>query len=150
MIHGTSRHSRVVALVVAREDVSAEVVLEEMKAIGAKPDLQNPLRSFEIPNSVHVISEHFTVENGLLTQTSKLCRPKIRTRFKDVLEKLLFTTAEEDAKAAGDAKTDIAWRVYTMHGMAGDANELMAAVLQQEAVQYTNGDSTYCIRSLAT
>lgn len=111
-IHGTSRHTHVVAVVVvaagcsviSHDHISAEI-LEEMKHAA----LEAQLRHFEIPLAIHVLvpgqsdsDEAFTVENGGLTQTCKLCRPKLRARFETILQDLFLQTAKVDAKVDED------------------------------------------------
>lgn len=80
-VHGTSAHSHVVAVVVpSRTRASEASVIAELTAAAA----QSSLRHFERPLAVHVLrsdEEGFTVANGGLTQTAKLCRWKLRARF---------------------------------------------------------------------
>lgn len=54
------------------------------------------LRHFEVPIAVHIATEPFTMENGCLTKTSKLCRHAIRARYKDEITLLLDRTAQAD------------------------------------------------------
>lgn len=108
-VHGSSRHSHVVAIIVttagaaaAKRKVDEAAVLTEMKAAAA----ESGLRHFEVPLAVKVLvpgrstdEDGFTVENGGLTQTCKLCRPKLRTRFETELQALFLETADIDARA---------------------------------------------------
>ena len=47
------------------------------------------LRHFEIPSDISLSDSAFTAENGMMTQTNKLCRPAIRKKFAKQLETML-------------------------------------------------------------
>jgi long-chain acyl-CoA synthetase len=56
------------------------------------------LRGYEIPKRFAVIADDFTVENGLLTPTLKLKRPRVLSAYQDVVQALY---AEEPSRRAG-------------------------------------------------
>jgi hypothetical protein len=45
------------------------------------------LQPYEIPRFVHIFDEEFSMHNELLTATLKNCRPKLKEKFKHVLNK---------------------------------------------------------------
>lgn len=106
MVHGTSKHECVVAVVVpaAVPEQSASfyekpVILEQLRRAGERA--ADKLRHFEVPQDVVVATElaragggGFTPDNGMLTQTNKLCRPAIRSHFQRPLDKLLVVQHE--------------------------------------------------------
>eukprot|EP00658_Telonema_sp_P-2_P060120 TRINITY_DN49132_c0_g1_i1.p1 TRINITY_DN49132_c0_g1~~TRINITY_DN49132_c0_g1_i1.p1 ORF type:complete len:431 (-),score=107.60 TRINITY_DN49132_c0_g1_i1:11-1303(-) len=102
MIHGSSRHSRVVAVVVPTSwpGTSEQHIVASLTDTAAR--LKGTLRHFEVPVMVHIADEPFTMENGGLTKTSKLCRHEIRARYKDAIEDMLDRTLELDARAADE------------------------------------------------
>lgn len=60
-------------------------LLKSIKETGEKEKLQ----SFEIPNSIFVEKEiTFTTENGLLTPSEKLCRPKLKKKYAPIINSL--------------------------------------------------------------
>jgi len=111
-IHGTSRHSHVVAVAVssvsaAMRHASGALEKETLAEIKSAADKAG-LRHFEVPLALRVLvpsrsadEEAFTVENGGMTQTCKLCRPKLRARFEQVLQELFLETAEIKATVDG-------------------------------------------------
>jgi long-chain acyl-CoA synthetase len=70
------------------------------KSIAENPEIQEMIRNevissltgkyggYEIPKKFLFLHENFTVENGTLTQTMKLKRRVVVSRFKDMIEKL--------------------------------------------------------------
>ncbi|MBN2168429.1 MAG: AMP-binding protein [Actinobacteria bacterium] len=50
--------------------------------------LKNRYGKYEIPKSYHLLTEDFTVENGLLTQTLKLKRNKVYEKYREEIETL--------------------------------------------------------------
>ena len=70
------------------------------KSIAESPEIQEMIRNevissltgkyggYEIPKKFLFLHENFTVENGTLTQTMKLKRRVVVSRFKDMIEKL--------------------------------------------------------------
>lgn len=67
----------------AKEEVKAEI-LKEIKTAGDNAKLSG----FEKVKNIHVLSEAFSVENGLLTPSLKSKRPVIEKQFKDELNDL--------------------------------------------------------------
>ena len=101
MIHGTSKHEYVVAVVVPARagskgsDTTAvkRRILDELQLAGQKDEAGGlELRNFEIPHDFVLASsldDGFSADNGMLTQTNKLCRPAIRRQYKVELDELL-------------------------------------------------------------
>lgn len=48
----------------------------------------NMLKGFEVPAKVHIEKEPFSIDNDLLTPTSKLRRPKAREHYKEIINKI--------------------------------------------------------------
>ena len=119
MVHGTSKHECVVAVVVpAKTDDDGqlhtkETILAQLRNAGsahsggggggeageASGGAKSTLRHFEIPQDIVVAAElvaegGFTPDNAMLTQTNKLCRPAIRRRYKAELDRLLVQQNE--------------------------------------------------------
>jgi len=69
-----------------------DYILAELQKIGK----ENKLNSMEQVKAVHVTSDPFSIENGLLTPTMKSKRPQLRKHFADVIENLYV-----EAKASG-------------------------------------------------
>jgi long-chain acyl-CoA synthetase len=57
-------------------------------------------RRYEIPKQIAVVSDDFTIDNGLLTPTLKLKRRKVVEAYQDVLEELYRRPTEETTIAA--------------------------------------------------
>ena len=94
-VHGDSAHERVIAVAVPTDrDATAEGVQTALAAAGSA------LRHFEVPALVHLWPDGFTEENGLLTQTAKLCRWKLRQRFAAELSSLFLRDVAARAKRA--------------------------------------------------
>jgi fatty acid CoA ligase FadD9 len=83
---------------ICQSDIFREFLLQEIRTIAAS----HHLPGWEIPIDVLVVPESFTPENGLLTVTFKLCRPKLELKYKEKLEEL-YEAANND----GEAKIDI-------------------------------------------
>ena len=112
MVHGTSKHECVVAVVVPAAIPGQKstfypktIILEQLRRAGESAS--GKLRHFEVPLDVVVATElalagGFTPDNGMLTQTNKLCRPAIRSHFQTALDQLLVAQHEamESKKAA--------------------------------------------------
>lgn len=60
------------------------IVMTEIKKIGKA----NGLHGFEIPKSIHLSENPFTVEDGLLTPTFKLKRQQARDKFEKEIERM--------------------------------------------------------------
>ncbi|CAL8105307.1 unnamed protein product [Calicophoron daubneyi] len=61
-----------------------KIVLNELTQIGRN----GGLKGFEQVKAIHLTTDHFTIENGMLTPTLKLSRPNVRRYFADVIKKL--------------------------------------------------------------
>ncbi|XP_023742666.1 long chain acyl-CoA synthetase 7, peroxisomal [Lactuca sativa] len=73
-------------------------VLADMDAIGKEAQL----RGFEFARSVTLITEPFTIENGLLTPTFKVKRPQAKAYFAKAIEKMyeeVFASESSGRKA---------------------------------------------------
>ncbi|KAK7921815.1 hypothetical protein WMY93_008717 [Mugilogobius chulae] len=62
-----------------------EAILEDMVRLGK----EGGLKSFEQVKAIHVHTEQFTIENGLLTPTMKAKRNELRQHFRDQIDQLL-------------------------------------------------------------
>lgn len=67
---------------IEQEDVQKMITKEILDTLKAK------YGSYEIPKKFFFLSEPFTLENGMLTQTMKLKRPVITEKYKDQIEAL--------------------------------------------------------------
>mmetsp|Transcript_10028 Transcript_10028/g.15030 ORF Transcript_10028/g.15030 Transcript_10028/m.15030 type:complete len:1457 (-) Transcript_10028:132-4502(-) len=113
-IHGTSRHSKVVALIVPspacykdgkeKDDMKVHIEIAKLMTVAANTA---KLRHFEFPQAFQLIKDKFTEEKGTLTQSGKLCRPKIRKDYKACIQELLDMIEKADNKAADDQKKRI-------------------------------------------
>ncbi|HTQ44395.1 MAG TPA: AMP-binding protein, partial [Polyangiaceae bacterium] len=83
-LHGTSLWSYLLAVVVPAGDADKALVRREIDRIAAREGL----RGFEIPRDFVLETVPFTRENGLLTDSSKPARPKLRARYGERLEEL--------------------------------------------------------------
>jgi len=115
-IHGTSRHSKVVALIVpAVKDVANDEAKEkkgtefdEMKlrskfqVLLKQSSKGTHLKHTEVPTAIGIVHTPFTLENQLLTQSGKLCRWKIRKEHKVLIESLLDEVLKEDERQANE------------------------------------------------
>jgi long-chain acyl-CoA synthetase len=112
-VHGDSLQTYLVAVIVPEEEAvrnmlegSGEAELakatfsdicksEALKAFITKEikriAKENGLHGFEIPRSVHLADELFSVENGLLTPTFKLKRQQARDKYEKEIERMYAT-----------------------------------------------------------
>ena len=59
-------------------------IMEELEATGR----EGHLRGFEMVKKVHLTSEAFTVENGLITPSFKLRRPQIKRKYAEQIKRM--------------------------------------------------------------
>lgn len=69
---------------ICENDKLKAIIMTEIKKIGKT----NGLHGFEIPKAIHLSSQTFTVEGGLLTPTFKLKRQQARDRFEKEIERM--------------------------------------------------------------
>lgn len=69
---------------ICKSDKLKAVIMAEIKKIGKA----NGLHGFEIPKSIHLSEQPFTVEDGLLTPTFKLKRQQARDKFEKEIERM--------------------------------------------------------------
>lgn len=69
---------------ICRNDKLKTIILTEIKKFGKA----NGLYGFEIPKSIHLSEEPFSVENGILTPTFKLKRQQARDKFEKEIERM--------------------------------------------------------------
>jgi long-chain acyl-CoA synthetase len=77
-----------VALIVLRDrrEAPSEVDANKVPAVWeAIQEMNDQLASFEKIRKARIIAEPFSIENGLLTPTSKLKRNEVRDRYKDLI-----------------------------------------------------------------
>ncbi|KAG8863713.1 hypothetical protein FRB96_007550 [Tulasnella sp. 330] len=105
-VHGDSLKDHLIAVVVPDPVALSELVGHDVMGSKLKPACEDPqtvakvmkvlmdiaqkagLKGFEQIKAVHLTTEPFTVENGMLTQTFKVKRRDAAEFFKDVLEGL--------------------------------------------------------------
>lgn len=63
-----------------------EAIMEEIKKLGNHGS--GELKGFEMPKAVHLDSELFTPENGLVTPTFKLKRPQAKKKYGEIVTEL--------------------------------------------------------------
>ena len=98
-VFGNSMESTVIAVVVPDEEAVMQWAKDKQKTGSFEELCKDPelaeliqaelrsdgkgagLKGFEIPAKVHVCSEPFTPENGLMTPSMKLQRPKLQVRL---------------------------------------------------------------------
>jgi long-chain acyl-CoA synthetase len=69
---------------ICRSDKLKSILMTEIKKVGKA----NGLLGFEIPKSIHLSDNPFTVEDGLLTPTFKLKRQQARDKFEKEIERM--------------------------------------------------------------
>ena len=81
MIYGDGKNY-LVAIIVPAEDFKGqkEKISEIINEVNKNLTLVEKIKKF------HVISENFTIENGLLTPTMKVKRSKVIAKYKNILE----------------------------------------------------------------
>jgi len=99
-VYGNSARSYLLAVVVPTDDTLARsggdvgslktLITESLQTVARDAGLQ----SEEIPRDFIVETTPFTLENGLLTGTQKLARPKIKEHYGQRLEQLYTDRAE--------------------------------------------------------
>ena len=70
------------------EDINNNKEVRDLLDKTIKDKLANIYGGYEIPRKIYYITEDFTIENEMLTQTMKLKRRNVVDRYKDILEKL--------------------------------------------------------------
>merc|ERR1711935_408870 len=69
---------------ICQSDKLKAIIMTEIKKIGKA----NGLYGFEIPKSIYLSEEPFSVENGILTPTFKLKRQQARDKFEKEIERM--------------------------------------------------------------
>jgi long-chain acyl-CoA synthetase len=69
---------------ICNSKVLKAVIMGEIKRVGKA----NGLHGFEIPKAIHLDSELFSVDNGLLTPTFKLKRHQAKEKYERYIENL--------------------------------------------------------------
>ena len=109
-VYGDSTESCLVAIVVPDPEVAAKWAAEHGKAdasmeqLCADPALAadvlqqmtklgraDKLQGFEMVKAVHLHTEPFSMENGLITPTFKLKRQQARDRFRQIIDELYIS-----------------------------------------------------------
>ncbi|XP_026190205.1 long chain acyl-CoA synthetase 6, peroxisomal [Cyclospora cayetanensis] len=72
-----------------------EQILRDLETLG-----RQQLKGFEIIKGVHLTSEHFTVENGLVTPTMKVIRSAARDKYLVEIKQLYNEIAQQQAEKA--------------------------------------------------
>ncbi|CAL8087555.1 unnamed protein product [Calicophoron daubneyi] len=71
-----------------KNQLARRIIFDEMTTIGRK----NGLKGFELPKAIHLTTEQFTIDNGMLTPTLKLSRPNVRRHFATTIQNLCTDT----------------------------------------------------------
>ena len=95
-VHGSSSHSTIAAVLVVSQTATAPTVAEIRQFLVAAD-----LKTSHSPASLVVVHDAFAVSNGLLTSSSKLCRPVLRKQYGDQL-KAKMVEAEIDISNKDD------------------------------------------------
>jgi len=99
-VYGNSERAHLLAVVVPTPDVlarggedveSLKPLLSESLQRTAK---RTGLNSYEIPRDFLIETEPFSPENGLLTDSHKMLRPRLKARYGEALERLYAELAE--------------------------------------------------------
>ena len=161
-VHGTSRHSRVIAVVVIKKESKTKADASQGDSTGDSKDgagrplrsakdvisafkragLDAKLRHFEVPGAVHIVSNRFLESNGMLTQSGKLCRWKIREIYATHIKTMLDAIATEDAEAAekaGDRMGAILRRAFVGKPDRGDEQAWSDVSWDSVSVMLTQG-----------
>lgn len=75
-----------------QEPLTRATVLADMDRVAQ----ESKLRGFEFVKAVHLVSEPFTLENGLLTPTFKVKRPQAKAYFEKEIAALYLEVAKKD------------------------------------------------------
>ncbi|MGV4982264.1 carboxylic acid reductase [Streptomyces sp. NRAIS4] len=101
-LYGNSSRAYLLAVVVptreAREQASGEAALktavnESLQRIAREAEL----KSYEIPRDLLIETEPFSQDNGLLSDSTKQLRPRLKDRYGEQLERRYAELAEEQA-----------------------------------------------------
>ena len=95
-IHGSSSHSTIAAVLVVLQTTTVPSVAQIREFL-----IGSNLKSSHSPASLIVVHDAFAVSNGLLTSSSKLCRPALRKEYGDEL-KVKMAEAEVDISSQDD------------------------------------------------
>lgn len=90
-IYGNSNESTLVAVIVPEPEGFGQIGKDKnelMKQINTMAKTNDKLKGFEMIRACHIETELFSIENGLLTPTSKAKRPQIQAKYKETLEQL--------------------------------------------------------------
>jgi len=77
-----------------RNEKVIKIVLEDLAVTGK----ESKINGFEHIRGVFLEHEQFTTENGLITPTFKLMRPKLKERYKELIDDLYAKVPEPPAK----------------------------------------------------
>jgi long-chain acyl-CoA synthetase len=79
---------------ICRSDKLKNIIMDEIKRVAKA----NGLQGFEIPKTIHLDSELFSVENGLLTPTFKLKRHQAREKYEKEIEAMYAALPKPQSK----------------------------------------------------
>ena len=116
-VHGSSLYAYLLAVVVPTGGADKALLRREIDRIAA----QEGLKGYEIPRDFLIADEPFTRENGLLTESNKPSRPRLRARYGDRLEALFVAIERAQLEA-----------LYALHRERGEdrpAEEKIARAL---------------------
>ncbi|MFI8436028.1 carboxylic acid reductase [Streptomyces sp. NPDC079020] len=103
-VHGNSERAYLLAVVVPTPDALARAGDEPGKlkrllsASLQETAKEAELNSYEIPRDFLIETEPFSAGNGLLTESHKMLRPRLRERYGEVLEQLYADLADGQAE----------------------------------------------------
>lgn len=84
-----------------RSDIAVIVVMNDMRTTAATGNL----RSFEIPGAVLLDPHPWSQEEGTVTASGKMCRPALKLKYKDAIDKLARETKKPGTVWKGGAET---------------------------------------------
>ncbi|WP_040834023.1 carboxylic acid reductase [Nocardia brevicatena] len=140
-VYGNSTRSYLLAVVVPTEDAQARtggdiealkpLIGESLRKVAKTAGLQ----SYEIPRDLILDTTPFTMENGLLTGSRKLARPKLEEYYGPRLEQLYTELAEAETHELRTLRHSGAGRpvLETVSRAAGTLLGAAAGVLRPEA-----------------
>jgi len=79
---------------ICKSDKLKSIIMADMKQMGKS----NGLHGFEIPRSIVLSDELFSVENGLLTPTFKLKRQQAREKYEKEIERMYAVMSKPKSK----------------------------------------------------
>ncbi|XP_065898942.1 carboxylic acid reductase-like isoform X2 [Dysidea avara] len=115
------------------------VVHQDLVRVG----MEKKLRGFEVPHSVLLDSEPFTVQNGCLTSSEKIARIALQKRYQDRVNQCVAELPAQDSSYVSPAIPTV---IAQMLGLKVD---LTSATLSDKSFSQHGGDSLTAMRFTA-